>query len=88
MRRSRKKGPFISSYIQKKIIGINKNYIKQSIRTWSRKSIITPIIIGHTIFVYNGYYYISVFVKDQIIRHKLGEFFWTQLTIYNRIKYD
>lgn len=83
MSRSRKKGPFVSTYIQKKIIDINKNYIKYSVITWSRKSIIIPIIIGHTISVYNGCHYISIFIKDQIIRHKLGEFSWTRLIIDN-----
>ena len=79
MIRSKKKGPFVSIYIQEKIIFIHKKSIKYIVVTWSRISIIIPIIVGHTIFVYNGYYHISFFINGQIVRHKLGEFFVTKL---------
>jgi len=74
MARSRKKGPFVATHIQEKIISINKKCTKHVVTTWSRISIITPIIVGHTISVYNGRHHVPVFIKDQMVGYKLGEF--------------
>ena len=69
-----KKIPFIEAKLLKKIEAQNASGTKQVIRTWSRSSTIVPIMIGHTIAVYNGKEHIPVFVSDQMVGHKLGEF--------------
>jgi small subunit ribosomal protein S19 len=74
MTRSLKKGPFVAYHLLKKVDCINKSDKKQVITTWSRSSTIVPIIIGHTISVYNGREHLAVFITDQIVGHKLGEF--------------
>lgn len=66
--------PFIEDKLLKKIEKMNGDGKKQVIRTWSRSSTIVPIMIGHTIAVYNGREHIPVFVNDQMVGHKLGEF--------------
>jgi small subunit ribosomal protein S19 len=66
--------PFIEDKLLKKIEKMNGIGKKQVIRTWSRSSTIVPIMIGHTIAVYNGREHIPVFVNDQMVGHKLGEF--------------
>jgi large subunit ribosomal protein L2 len=74
MARSIKKGPFIAHHLLKKVERANSQGRKSTIETWSRNSIIVPIMIGHTILVYNGRDHSSVFITDQIVGHKLGEF--------------
>jgi small subunit ribosomal protein S3 len=74
MVRSVKKGPYVDSTLLTKVERINELSLKSVVKTWSRSSIIVPIIIGHTISVYNGREHLSVFVTDQIVGHKLGEF--------------
>ncbi|CAL8412541.1 unnamed protein product [Sargassum natans] len=74
MARSFRKGPFIAYHLLQKIEKMNKTEKKNMIRTWSRSSIIIPSMIGHTIAVYNGKQHIPLFISEQIIGHKLGEF--------------
>jgi small subunit ribosomal protein S3 len=74
MTRSVKKGPFIANHLLRKIERANKKGEKISVKTWSRGSIVIPIIIGHTMSVYNGRDHVSVYITDQIVGHKLGEF--------------
>ena len=74
MARSIKKGPFVASYIIKKIDEMNCKGEKNTIKIWSRSTTILPNMIGHTLAVYNGQQHLPVFVTDQMIGHKLGEF--------------
>mgnify|MGYP000550013793 CR=1 FL=1 len=74
MSRSIKKGPFIAYHLLKKINVLNEEGKKEIIKTWSRASTILPLMIGHTISVYNGQKHIPVFITDQLVGHKLGEF--------------
>ncbi|MEN9565084.1 MAG: ribosomal protein [Cyanobacteriota bacterium] len=74
MSRSLKKGPFIADSLLKKIEKLNANNKKEVIKTWSRASTILPLMVGHTIAVHNGRQHIPVFVSDQMVGHKLGEF--------------
>ncbi len=74
MARSIKKGPFIDDHLDKKITDMNKRGEKKVIQTWSRRSTITPDFIGHTIAVHNGNKFIPVYVTENMVGHKLGEF--------------
>ncbi len=74
MGRSLKKGPFISDKLLKKIEKLNADNKKEVIKTWSRASTILPQMVGHTIAVHNGRQHIPVFISDQMVGHKLGEF--------------
>ena len=74
MGRSLKKGPFIDSHLREKVEGMNARNEKKVIKTWSRRSTILPEMIGHTIAVHNGRKFIPVYVTEQMIGHKLGEF--------------
>jgi small subunit ribosomal protein S19 len=74
MGRSLKKGPFIDSHLRDKVAGMNARNEKKVIKTWSRRSTILPDMIGHTIAVHNGRKFIPVYVTEQMIGHKLGEF--------------
>ena len=74
MARSLKKGPFVANHLLKKLEFLNKQGERKVIRTWSRASTIVPLMIGHTIAVYNGREHISIFITDQMVGHKLGEF--------------
>ena len=74
MGRSLKKGPFIDSHLRDKVAGMNVRNEKKVIKTWSRRSTILPDMIGHTIAVHNGRKFIPVYVTEQMIGHKLGEF--------------
>ena len=78
MTRSLSKGPFIAYHLLKKIRKLNENGKKEVIKTWSRSSTILPEMIGHTISVYNGQKHVPVFISDQLIGHKLGEFVSTR----------
>ena len=79
MSRSLKKGPFIADSLLKKIERLNANNKKEVIKTWSRASTILPLMVGHTIAVHNGRQHIPVFVSDQMVGHKLGEFALTRV---------
>jgi small subunit ribosomal protein S19 len=74
MGRSLKKGPFIDAHLQVKVSGMNARNEKKVIKTWSRRSTILPDMIGHTIAVHNGRKFIPVYVTEQMVGHKLGEF--------------
>ena len=74
MARSLKKGPFIDSHLRIKVEGMNARNEKKVIKTWSRRSTILPELIGHTIAVHNGRKFIPVYVTEQMVGHKLGEF--------------
>ena len=74
MTRSLKKGPFVASYVMEKVETMNTSGKKDIIQTWSRASTILPNMIGHTFAVYNGHQFLPVFITDQMIGHKLGEF--------------
>jgi small subunit ribosomal protein S19 len=87
MTRSLKKGPFVASHLLKKVEDMNNAGKKDTIKTWARSSTILPDMIGHTFAVYNGQQHLPVFVTDQIIGHKLGEFSPTR-TFRSHIKKD
>ena len=72
--RSVKKGPFVDKHLVKKISAMNAAKKKQVLKTWSRRSMILPEFIGHTLAVHNGRKFIPVFVTDNMVGHKLGEF--------------
>ena len=74
MGRSLKKGPFVDGHLREKVEGLNTRNEKKVIKTWSRRSTIVPDMIGHTIAVHNGKKFIPVYVTEQMIGHKLGEF--------------
>ena len=74
MSRSLKKGPYISVKLEKRILEMNEKNEKNVIKTWSRASMISPDFVGHTIAVHNGHKYIPVFVTENMVGHKLGEF--------------
>jgi len=74
MGRSLKKGPFIADSLLQKIERLNANNKKELIKTWSRASTILPQMVGHTIAVHNGRQHVPVFITDQMVGHKLGEF--------------
>lgn len=74
MARSLKKGPFVADHLLRKIERLNQEGEKRVVTTWSRASTIVPIRIGHTIAVHNGQEHIPVFITDQRVGHKLGEF--------------
>ena len=74
MARSAKKGPFVDHHLQKKVDDQNKVSTKNPIKTWSRRSMITPEMVGHTFEVHNGHKFITVFVTDNMVGHKFGEF--------------
>ena len=87
MSRSSKKGPFIADHLLKKIERLNAENEKKVVVTWSRASTVIPSMIGHTIAVHNGREHIPVFVTDQMIGHKLGEFSPTR-TFRGHVKRD
>ena len=74
MGRSLKKGPFVAGHLLKKIDKLNDRGEKQVIKTWSRASTILPDMVGHTIAVHNGKQHVPVYVNEQMVGHKLGEF--------------
>ena len=78
MPRSLKKGPYVAYHLLKKIDKMNESGKKEVIKTWSRSSTILPNMIGHTIAVYNGKQHVPVFISDQLVGHKLGEFVSTR----------
>ena len=79
MARSLKKGPFVQEALQKKIAKMNEAGEKKVIKTWSRASMIVPDMLGHTIAVHNGKSHVPVYVTEQMVGHKLGEFAPTRL---------
>jgi small subunit ribosomal protein S19 len=78
MPRSLKKSPFVAYHLLKKINKMNKAGKKDTITTWSRSSTILPSMVGFTIAVYNGKQHVPIFISDQLVGHKLGEFVSTR----------
>lgn len=74
MARSMKKGPFVDDHLMKKVITASENGDKKAIKTWSRRSTILPEMIGLTLAVHNGRKFVPVYVNENMIGHKLGEF--------------
>ena len=79
MSRSLKKGPFIDYKLEKRVFDMNKSGKKSVIKTWSRRSVISPDFVGHTIAVHNGNKFIPVYVTENMVGHKLGEFSPTRI---------
>lgn len=78
MARSVKKGPFVDEHLMKKVVAMNESGKKDVIKTWSRRSTIFPEFVGHTFAVHNGNKFIPVYVTEDMVGHKLGEFALTR----------
>ncbi len=74
MPRSLKKGPFVDGHLREKVEELNARNEKKVVKTWSRRSTIVPEMVGHTLAVHNGKKFIPVYVTEQMVGHKLGEF--------------
>ena len=74
MARSLKKGPFVHFKLQRKVDDLNKSGKKKVVKTWSRASMITPDFIGHTFAVHNGKQFVPVYITENMVGHRLGEF--------------
>lgn len=74
MARSRKKGPYVDQKLLRKIEDMNEGTAKKVMKTWSRRSTIVPPMIGHTIAVHNGRIHIPIYISENMVGHKLGEF--------------
>lgn len=74
MGRSLKKGPFVDDHLMKKVEALNEKDEKRVIKTWSRRSTIFPNFVGHTIAVYDGRKHVPVYITEDMVGHKLGEF--------------
>ena len=74
MTRSLKKGPYVDEKLENRLVSMSGSKKKKILKTWSRRSIITPNFVGHTIAVHNGNKFIPVFVSENKVGHKLGEF--------------
>ena len=79
MSRSSKKGPFVEARLMGRIEAMNEKNEKRMIRTWSRSSTVFPEMVGHTIAVHDGRKHVPVFISEQMVGHKLGEFAPTRL---------
>jgi small subunit ribosomal protein S19 len=78
MGRSIKKGPFVDKHLQQKVDALNRTRERRVIRTWSRRSTILPDMVGHTIAVYDGRKHVPVYLTENMVGHKLGEFAMTR----------
>ncbi|TFH17958.1 MAG: 30S ribosomal protein S19 [Lentisphaerales bacterium] len=74
MARSLKKGPYVDVKLMRKVDAMNRTGLKRAIKTWSRRSMIVPEFVGHTFAVHNGKEHLSVFVTENMVGHRLGEF--------------
>ena len=79
MGRSLKKGPFADDHLLKKVDELNKSNTKEVVKTWSRRSTIFPTMIGHTIAVHDGRKHVPVYITEDMVGHRLGEFAVTRL---------
>ncbi len=79
MARSLKKGPFVDTHLVDKIAGMNRRSEKKVFRTWSRRSTVVPEMVGHTIAVHNGKKFVPVYITENMVGHKLGEFAPTRI---------
>ncbi len=78
MARSVKKGPYVDQKLMKKIEELNKTREKKVVRTWARRSVIPPVFVGHTIAIHNGSKFIPIYITENMVGHKLGEFALTR----------
>ncbi len=78
MTRSLKKGPYIDEKLLKRIVRMNESGDKRVVKTWARRSTISPEMVGHTLAVHNGKQFIPVFVNENMVGHKVGEFSLTR----------
>jgi small subunit ribosomal protein S19 len=74
MSRSLKKGPFVDTHLLEKVEGMNQRGDKKVIKTWSRRSTVIPEMVGHTLAVHNGKKFVPVYITENMVGHKLGEF--------------
>ena len=74
MTRSISKGPFVDTHLQSKVDDMNKRQDRKVIKTWSRRSTVTPDMVGHTLAVHNGKKFIPIYLTENMVGHKLGEF--------------
>jgi len=74
MPRSLKKGPYIEPSLEKKILAMNAKKEKKVVKTWSRRSMVSPDFVGHTFAIHNGNKFIPVYISENMVGHKLGEF--------------
>lgn len=74
MARSVSKGPFVDGHLRKKVDELNKRFDKKAIKTWARRSTVIPDMVGHTLMVHNGKKFIPIYVTENMVGHKLGEF--------------
>ena len=74
MARSIRKGPFVDEHLANKVQGLSNSGDRRVIKTWSRRSTITPLMVGHTIAVHNGHKFVPVYVTENMVGHRLGEF--------------
>ena len=74
MTRSLKKGPYVDQKLEKRLIAMKDSKKNKVVKTWSRRSMVTPDFVGHTIAVHNGNKFIPVFISENMVGHKLGEF--------------
>jgi small subunit ribosomal protein S19 len=79
MARSISKGPFVDEHLRKKVDDLNRRNDKKVVKTWSRRSTVTPDMVSHTIAVHNGKKFIPVYVTENMVGHKLGEFSATRV---------
>ena len=86
MARSIKKGPFVDTHLEKKVDASNAESKKQVIKTWSRRSMILPKFVEHTFAVYNGRKFVPVYVTENMVGHKLGEFSPTRTYRGHKVK--
>ena len=74
MTRSLKKGPYVDQKLEKRLLAMKDSKKKKVVKTWARRSVVTPDFVGHTIAVHNGNKFIPVFISENMVGHKLGEF--------------
>ncbi|MDR2910862.1 MAG: 30S ribosomal protein S19 [Bacteroidales bacterium] len=79
MSRSLKKGPFIDFNIERKVLAMNESGKKSVVKTWARASVISPDFVGHTVAVHNGNKFIPVYITENMVGHRLGEFAPTRI---------
>ena len=79
MSRSTKKGPYVDEKLLKKVQKQNQSGDKKQIKTWARASVVTPEFVGHTIAIHNGKKFLPIFISEQMVGHKLGEFSPTRI---------
>jgi small subunit ribosomal protein S19 len=79
MARSVKKGPFVDAHLEKRVAEMNRRNEKKVVKTWSRRSTVLPEFVGHTLAVHNGKKFIPVYLTENMVGHKLGEFSPTRI---------